>query len=864
MDPTKPHAKSIFDRVPPWPAFCKAYAPMNSLPILPTNILLLGLGFTVSCHVSSDLNEGGAVGVDSASQERLIAHWPLNEGKDTIVHDTTGQHPGKIRGATWTSDGLLRFDGRDDYIPIRPSVEVSGQTLTISARFSSEDLANCETNDCRIISRSTGVQTYEHDFMLSTIRIKTVTRLRFRLRINGRTKTLIAYTGDLRDNETVHAAAVYDGSYMRLYKNGNAVGRLAITGDITTTPDAATWIGGNPPGPTDRPWMGHIHDLRIYGRALSSDEIASLAAGNVGETPVDPGNTDGTDGNTGGTGETDGNTDGTGETDGNTDGTGETDSNADGTDGNTDGTGETDGNTGETDGNTGETDGNTDGTDGNPNVEEPLPGPNHPPVATDASFTTSENTPVNITLSATDKDNDTLIFRDVSQPQAGALSGAGQNLVYTPGPSFVGMDKFDFRVEDEDGATDVGTITITVERPQTSTPGRVTAIAKAMHPNLYFNQKEITKMRAAIKNRTAPSAALAAWSRIASANAVGKPSTLKTNLGWHATYKIAQPLSKKNMEAAMSYMIEPTDSKANAMKNALLSWTQLKGEGSNWARGCQTGGHMQYPLAWMYDLLYNAGVLSETEKDQVDAYMQKYARTLTIKRHGVLFGIDEQGKAVRDSNGQILKDRDLLMKQPPSVRIGYDNFYTLDQTAGLVFAMVSHSQAAVDRIFETDVSNSNYGINDPAFEKGHIRSFRNLIEGEVYPNGYTYDGYKRQYGFNTTTGFNGEDKGDGQHYHFFALMGFIAAAEASAHNGFDAWAYKNNRLVQGFITGAAWAHTAYRVADPGNRNHSPLYWMILRRYPDNQTIKDVVGRSESRATYSYFFSNVGPIWSVGR
>ena len=398
----------------------------------------------------------------------------------------------------------------------------------------------------------------------------------------------------------------------------------------------------------------------------------------------------------------------------------------------------------------------------------------------------------------------------------------------------------------------------------------VRAISGANHPNLYFNSSEIAMIRKQIKERTAPRAAMEAWegipgvrSGIKNVKAVGKPSSIKRDMSWYEVYKIAQPRSKTNMEACMSYLVEPTVAKAKAMKRALLSWTTLTDGRHNWANGAQRGGHMQYPLAWMYDLLYNEGVLNEQEKQDVDEFFRKYAahlldpygvsRILNFKEdvdNGFQEGLDARFGFHRDDRNQR--------------RGGYDNFYTLDHGAGVVFALVSHSQALVDRAFLSGVPDNHYLFSHPAYGNGDIRTLDNVIRGEVYPSGYTFDGYKRKYGFHADVGFNGEDNGEGQHYHFYSLLGLIPAAEAAAHNGFNAWAYQNDHLLKGFTRAASWAHTAYRVNDPGNRNHTPLYWTILRRYPQNATIQQVVARDESRVRYSYFFSRIAPIWSLAR
>ena len=112
--------------------------------------------------------------------------------------------------------------------------------------------------------------------MLSTIRSGSKTGLRFRLKTNNKTKTLIASSGNLFENEWVHVAAVYDGAAMRLYQDCVQVGSTSKSGSITTNNAVSSWIGGNPPDAKSRPWDGQIDDVRIYSRALSAQEIQQL------------------------------------------------------------------------------------------------------------------------------------------------------------------------------------------------------------------------------------------------------------------------------------------------------------------------------------------------------------------------------------------------------------------------------------------------------------------------------------------------------------------------------------------------------------------------------------------------------------
>ncbi|MBN1275122.1 VCBS repeat-containing protein [Candidatus Woesearchaeota archaeon] len=220
--------------------------------------------------------------ITTPAREGVIAHWPL----DGDAHDAAGTHDGSVTGATFTTDAhagqAASFDGNGDRIEI-PSFSISGDELTIAAWFKAADLANCPDSDCRIISKATGIQEEDHEWMISTWYESGTTRLRFRLKTNGDTGTLI--TSPVSNNEWVHVTAVYDGQYMRLYKNGAETGKLAKTGTITTS-GAQVWIGDNPPIVNSKPWDGIIDDVIIFDRALTASEVQQLYQGGGTCTPT--------------------------------------------------------------------------------------------------------------------------------------------------------------------------------------------------------------------------------------------------------------------------------------------------------------------------------------------------------------------------------------------------------------------------------------------------------------------------------------------------------------------------------------------------------------------------------------------------
>ena len=84
------------------------------------------------------------------------------------------------------------------------------------------------------------------------------------------------------------------------------------------------------------------------------------------------------------------------------------------------------------------------------------------PVANNLSAMTTINTPVTISLTATDADNDPLSYSIVSSPNHGLLSGTLPNLTFTPDAGFTGTDSFTFRASDGTNLSNVATVTLNV------------------------------------------------------------------------------------------------------------------------------------------------------------------------------------------------------------------------------------------------------------------------------------------------------------------------------------------------------------------------------------------------------------------
>jgi VCBS repeat-containing protein len=97
---------------------------------------------------------------------------------------------------------------------------------------------------------------------------------------------------------------------------------------------------------------------------------------------------------------------------------------------------------------------------------------NDPPVATDGSAATDEDTPVNGSVTATDVDGDPLTYSVVSGPAHGVLTGfdpATGAFTYAPDPNYNGSDSLTFKANDGTVDSNTATFALTV-RPVNDAP----------------------------------------------------------------------------------------------------------------------------------------------------------------------------------------------------------------------------------------------------------------------------------------------------------------------------------------------------------------------------------------------------------
>jgi len=221
-----------------------------------------------------------------SSNEALIAYYSMDSQSitNTVLEDLSSNNYDGINfhaqflNKGIKGDGSMFYNGTNAYTDLG-QMDIPGESLTITAWIYVYDF---NVHDARIISKASGTDEQEHYWMLSTIENKGY-KLRFRLKTDGITSTLIASEGNLETKQWTHVAAVYDGIEMKLYKDAILVASTPKMGVIDTNHTIPTWIGNNPSA--DRPFNGLIDELKIYNKSFTHEEITTFYNDDIKNSP---------------------------------------------------------------------------------------------------------------------------------------------------------------------------------------------------------------------------------------------------------------------------------------------------------------------------------------------------------------------------------------------------------------------------------------------------------------------------------------------------------------------------------------------------------------------------------------------------
>lgn len=301
--------------------------------------------------------------------------------------------------------------------------------------------------------------------------------------------------------------------------------------------------------------------------------------------------------------------------------------------------------------------------------------------------------------------------------------------------------------------------------------GRVTPIAENNHPNLYYNQSEIDELRNMILVQHSPQNLYDLYMN-SIRDVIAIPTMVTTDPEFNPHYT--------NMKAALSYMIEPTSAKADAIRTSLLSYMDVFPGGIeyNWwnSPGCYFSG---YSVPFMYDLLmaYNPEKLSSSEKTDLRNWFYLSSRP------GVLD--HDPGSGFMQEFGETITEE--------GKSIGYfANWYSRYMGPSLACALMSGNQDNVDNwadsgwphdLLTADGITANY----PSSSCNVYDLVMYLLA--VFPSGANCDTYRREQwkyqgsesDWYTVTYW--QEPHNGGMYHWAQMSGVIYGAEMAYHNG---------------------------------------------------------------------------------
>jgi len=230
---------------------------------------LHGLGYDVECTTPPD---------------NMVSWWPGDGDANDIVDGNNGTE----YGATYAAgrvDQAFSFDGVDDYVevPDADNLDVSNE-LTIDAWFYNKGKIDSKMRWQRIIHKNyrKNYEMWIDDFDR---------KLSFRIGNGlGPYATLSSGT-TIQFDIWYHVAAVYDGTSMKLYLNGDlsnsmntSITALGITADPVIIGNVGTDITSFY---HNRPFNGLIDEVEIFNRALLQSEIQAIyLAGSAGKCKI--------------------------------------------------------------------------------------------------------------------------------------------------------------------------------------------------------------------------------------------------------------------------------------------------------------------------------------------------------------------------------------------------------------------------------------------------------------------------------------------------------------------------------------------------------------------------------------------------
>jgi hypothetical protein len=204
----------------------------------------------------------------------LVGYWKLDEGAGTIAYDSSGyDNDGTIYGAIWVNGKhgkALSFDGEDDYVevPDSPTLDIENE-ITIAAWIKINSLPGSYA--AHLVGKAYESDDWDGNYWIA---LGPNGEWSFSFAPAGQSAIDHWSTGTLETNKWYHIAATFNDAndIVKLYVNDTLDSQFVETNSMVTDDFPLLMAKGGL-------WYfnGILDEVRIYNRALSEEEIRTLA-----------------------------------------------------------------------------------------------------------------------------------------------------------------------------------------------------------------------------------------------------------------------------------------------------------------------------------------------------------------------------------------------------------------------------------------------------------------------------------------------------------------------------------------------------------------------------------------------------------
>ena len=200
-------------------------------------------------------------GTNNSAGYRYYTGLKVEEGSFPSALDLSRNgNEGKVKGATFSSDGYFDFDGSDDYIDCgNSSILDVGNNITVNVWFYVDSTSSYRAIVAKVLN----------DYSLGWEVANSSGTFRVTLRPSATQVNLVA--GTLSVGNWYMGTMTFDNTTARLYLNGVQTGSTTSGGPVTLNSTQSLTIGRRIQGSYHD---GNIAQVSIYNRALTASEIS--------------------------------------------------------------------------------------------------------------------------------------------------------------------------------------------------------------------------------------------------------------------------------------------------------------------------------------------------------------------------------------------------------------------------------------------------------------------------------------------------------------------------------------------------------------------------------------------------------------